>query len=118
MRTIHCALIAAGLLATTAPAVAKDNLGYAAIQAGDYSAAERSINAERRIFPDMPELLLNLAVVYQQTGRKADARELYIRVLQQDEVMLDTSARTSVSSYDVARAGLARLKVVFADRNN
>ncbi len=113
MRATYCALIAAGLLATT-PAVAKDHLGYVAIQAGDFARAERVINAERKIFPDMPELMLNLAMVYAKTGREAQARDLYMRVLKEDEVMLDTPS-TSVSSYAVARAGLAKLTV--ASRN-
>ena len=113
MRAIHCALIVGGLLATT-PAIAKDHLGYVAIQAGDYATAERTITAERRIFPDMPELLLNLATVYTRTGRAAQARDLYLRVLKEDDVMLDLPSASGVSSHALARAGLAKL--TFASR--
>ncbi len=106
MRFIYCALIAVGLIATT-PAIARDRMGYTAIQAGDFSTAERIITAERRIYPKMPELMLNLAVVYSHTGRVAEARALYRDVLAQPEVMLDTPS-ASVSSYAVAKAALAR----------
>jgi thioredoxin-like negative regulator of GroEL len=106
MRVFHCALIAASLVATTT-AIARDHLGYTAIQAGDFSTAERIITAERRIYPRMPELMLNLAVVYAHTGRAAEARALYRDVLGQPEVMLDTPS-ASVSSYAVAKAGLAQ----------
>ena len=106
MRFINCALIVAGLIATT-PAIARDRMGYTAIRAGDFSTAERIITAERRIYPKMPELMLNLAVVYTHTGRTAEARSLYQQVLAQPEVMLDTPS-ASVSSHAVAKAALAQ----------
>ena len=111
MRIIYRALIVASMLATTtAPAIAKDRLGNAAIQAGDYVAAERMITAQRRIFPNMPELMLNLALVYARTGRPDQARNLYRDVLRQDAVELDTSATASaMTSHDIARAGLGSL---------
>lgn len=107
MRTIHCALIAMALVAS-GPAIARDQLGSTALQAGDLGKAERILIAERLSNPDMPELMLNLAYVYRHTGREALARSLYRDVLTRPEVMLDTNAPTrSVSSHAVARAMLA-----------
>jgi len=106
MRTIHCALIVAALVAS-APAIARDRLGNKAIQAGDYNKAERIIVSERRFNPDMPELMLNLAYVYRHTNRASEARVLYREVLSEPAVMLDTAApAASVSSHAVARAAL------------
>ena len=107
MRVIHCALIATALVAS-APAVARDRLGSAAIQAGDFRKAEQILIAEQRFNPGMPEVMINLAYVYRHTGRTSEARALYRQVLDQPDVMLDTSAPTmSVSSHAVARAALA-----------
>ncbi|WP_375396817.1 tetratricopeptide repeat protein [uncultured Sphingomonas sp.] len=106
MRTLLLGLSIIGTLVSL-PAIADDRIGYAQIRAGDYSAAERMIQAERRIYPNKPELLLNLAVVYNRTGREKEASTLYRRVLAQPEVMLDT-ATDSMSSYAVARAGLGQ----------
>lgn len=108
MRTIHCALIAMALVATGGPAIARDQLGSTALQAGNLGQAERILIAERLANPDMPELMLNLAYVYRHTGREAQARALYREVLTRPEVMLDTAPPTrSVSSYAVARAALS-----------
>jgi hypothetical protein len=107
MRTIHCALIAAALVAS-APAIARDRLGYQAIQAGDLLKAERILVAERQFNPGMPEVMLNLAYVYRHTGRTSEARALYRQVLDQPEIMLDSvqPTMTGVSSYAVARTAL------------
>lgn len=107
MRTIHCALIAAALVAS-APAIARDRLGYQAIQAGDLIKAERILVAEKQFNPGMPEVMLNLAYVYRHTGRTAEARALYRQVLDQPEIMLDSvqPTMTGVSSYAVARTAL------------
>lgn len=106
MRAIHCALIVTALVAS-APAIARDQLGTQAIQAGDYNKAEQILVSELRFNPDMPELKLNLAHVYRHTGRVSDARALYREVLSSPDVMLDqTSAASNVSSHAAARAAL------------
>ena len=57
-------LVILALAGVAAPALAADQNGYQAIVAGDLATAERSIVAERQIYPDRPELMLNLAAVY------------------------------------------------------
>lgn len=101
-------------LMAAAPALAGDatRAAHAAIARGDMAAAERVLTDERRVFPDRPELLLNLAAVYASTGRPALAADLYGRVLARDDVMMDLTAERSASAHAIARAGLARLAPV------
>lgn len=108
---------AAALVALAAiPAAAKDRVGYQAIAAGSLGQAERTIAAERAIFPDRPELMLNLAAVYARTGRDAQARALYGDVLARDAVAMDLADGTVQSSHELAQKGLARLTTVMATR--
>lgn len=90
-------------------ASARDRTGYQAIAAGDLASAERSLVAERRIFPQRPELMLNLAAVYARTGRVAEARALYEAALSAPAVELDVVGGKVATSHDVARAGQAML---------
>ncbi|MCP3735467.1 tetratricopeptide repeat protein [Sphingomonas sp. RP10(2022)] len=114
MRVIVAAMLAGACLTT--PALAADRTGYQAIVAGDFSAAVTRIEAERRIFPDRPELMLNLAVAYAQTGRTADARALYRVVLDRPGVAMDMPNGAVLSSHDVATRGLSRLTTTIATR--
>ncbi|UVO51834.1 tetratricopeptide repeat protein [Sphingomonas sp. SUN019] len=112
MRTIVAAatlslMVASPALAdSTAP---RDRTGYRAIAAGDLALAERDLVAERRIFPQRPELMLNLAAVYARTGRVAEARALYDAALNAPAVELDISGGKVATSHEVARAGQAML---------
>lgn len=101
----------AGLVVAVTPGLAagSDRMGYKAIAAGDFAAAERSITAERRIFPHQPELALNLATVYGRTGRVDAARTLYRDVLASAPVDLVLADGATYSSHALAKAGLARL---------
>ena len=102
--------IVLGLAAiAAAPAAAKDRMGLQAIASGDFGAAERTLVAERRIFPGRPELMLNLAAVYRQTGRVAAARDLYTEAASAPDVMLALPNGGTASSRDLASAALARL---------
>lgn len=83
--------------------------GYHAIAAGDLAAATRELEAQRRIFPARPELMLNLAAVYAHTGRIAEARELYDRVLRRPAVAMDMPDGSILPSHVVAARGAARL---------
>lgn len=114
MRVIVGAMLAAACVTT--PALAADRTGYQAIAAGDFSAAAKRIEAERRIFPERPELMLNLAVAYARTGRSADARALYRDVLDRPAVAMDLPNGNVVSSHDVATRGLSRLTTTIATR--
>jgi len=113
---MRIALIGFAVAATIAamPAQAQDasEAASVAIGQGAYSDAERTLQRELRVHPGRPELMLNLAAVYARTGRAADARSLYNRVLTQDEVLMDLSADRTAGSHAVARTGLRRLEPV------
>jgi hypothetical protein len=108
------ALVVAAGVAT--PAVAADRNGYQQIATGDLRAAERRIVAERRIFPDRPELMLNLAAVYRHTGRDGEARALYAAVLDRPAVAMDLPSGAVASSHDLAQRALARFSPQMATR--
>ncbi len=100
----------------TAPATAKDRVGYQAIAAGSLAKAEQTISAERAIFPERPELMLNLAAVYARTGRDTQARALYADVLGREPIAMDLADGSVRSSHELARAGMARLSTTIATR--
>ena len=58
MRGMMILGVIAGLAAV--PATAGERTGFASIRAGDLPSAERMLVAERRIYPNRPELMLNL----------------------------------------------------------
>lgn len=107
-------MVLVAVLAT--PAIAKDRVGYQAIAAGSLTQAERTIDAERAIFPDRPELMLNLAAIYARTGRDVQARALYGEVLDRDAVAMDLADGSVASSHDLAQKGLSRLTTTMATR--
>ncbi|MEO5937949.1 MAG: tetratricopeptide repeat protein [Sphingomonas sp.] len=112
MRVISTPLaisMAAIALTAAAPVVAKEKLANAAIMSGDFNTAERILIDQPNAFKSMPEVLINLAFVYANTGREAEARALYREVLRQPDVDLDNTMGQSVSSREIARVGLARL---------
>ena len=103
-------ILAIAMASCSMPAfAARDDNAYGAIVQRDYVAAERALVADRKIFPKAPELMLNLAVVYQQTGRTADARTLYYSVLAVPDVSMELSADRTASSHAIARTGLRKL---------
>lgn len=83
---------------------------HATIQRGDYIAAERKLIAEARVFPNKPEVLLNMAAIYAKTGRNAEARALYNRVLALQSVAMDVVDGQVAPSHLVAERGLHRLQ--------
>ena len=102
------AVLALGLAASV-PAFAAERTGFQAIAAGNFPMAERQINAAMRAAPERPELMLNLAAVYLQTGRSAEARRLYVAVMEQPAVAMDMPSGAVVSSHDIAARGMQRL---------
>ena len=118
MRGMTTAMGVAAVIAATVamPASAQERTGYLAIAAGDLSGAQATLERERAMFPQRPELMVNLAAVYARTGRAAEARALYADVLSRDSVALELGNGDSVSSHDVARRGLARLDTAIAAR--
>ena len=107
MRRIIIASLVAAVSGT--PALSADRTGFHAITAGDYTAAEQTLVAERRIFPRRPELMINLATVYARTGRESQAAALYRAALQADDVDMAMPNGDVVSSRAVAQRGLDRL---------
>ena len=110
---MRLSIITGGLLAlciASAGNAASDNHnGYVQIARGDYAAAERVLVSERRIFPNDPDLLLNLALVYSHTGRVEAARSLYQRVLTAPDADLDLPRGGIVSAHALAAAALREL---------
>ena len=82
---------------------------HAAYVQGDFAQAERVLIAEQRVFPNSPEVLVNLAAVYARTGRMQQAAALYRQVLNGEDVALDLSADRTVSSHAIATTGLQRV---------
>lgn len=104
------------LLAMPAAAQERTRVAHAAIMSGDLAKAERTIVADQRIYGSRPEVLLNLAAVYAQSGRVAEANALYRQVLAQDAVLMDMSRERSATSHAIAQTGLARLTPQYAQR--
>ncbi len=96
-------------LAAATPAVASDRTSYRAIAAGDYQTAEKTLLAERRIFPQRPELMINLATVYARTGRLTEAASLYRGALAEDPVDMALPNGAVETSHAVAQRGLDSL---------
>lgn len=112
MRTVLASIVLAAPLALIPAAHAQlraDPYAKVAIQAGDYATAEQQLLAERKIFPAKPEVLLNLAAVYSKTGRHAEARTIYDRVLTLDPVAMDVADGQVAPSHLVANRGLRLL---------
>ncbi len=107
MRTIIIASLVAAAFAT--PALASDRNGFQAIAAGDYQTAERTLLNERRIFPNRPELMINLATVYARTGRATEAATLYRAAIDAEDVEMAMPNGDVTSSRVVAQRGLHRL---------
>ena len=109
MRVAVAAITLFAPLALAPAAQAQGPYAHAAIQQGDYQAAERKLLAEARVFPHKPEVLLNLAAVYARTGRAAAARTLYDRVLALEPVAMDVIDGQIELSHLIASRGLQRI---------
>jgi Flp pilus assembly protein TadD len=110
------ATLGAATPALAAPSATVDRTGYTAIAAGDLSTAEQRIVAERKIFPQRPELMLNLASVYHRTGRESEARALYAAVLARPAVAMDLPSGAVLSSHDIASRALGQQTQQIATR--
>jgi Flp pilus assembly protein TadD len=124
MRTALLHLVLAAPLALVAmPAQAQTNDRFttnasASIATGNYDKAERALAQQLRHRPDQPELLLNLAAVYSRTGRAAEARALYQRVLAQKDISMDLVSDRAAGSHAIARTGLRRLDMAQRTASN
>jgi Flp pilus assembly protein TadD len=71
-------IIAAGCLSTDQKLA---NKGFAAIEQGQYPAAEKALTDALKANPNNAYALLNLGTVYQRTGRFDQAREMFEKVI-------------------------------------
>ena len=89
---------------------AAEDLGYQAIRNHDWATAEQQLQTGLQKNPENSFLQLNLAWVYAQTGRKAEAEALYQEILRRDQDRVATlSSRDGKSMTLLARRGLALL---------
>jgi thioredoxin-like negative regulator of GroEL len=103
--------VAASVLMLSPNVRAADDLGFQAIQNHDWTAAEQQLLAGLQKNPDNTFAQLNLAWVYAQTGRKAEAEALYQEILRRDQDRVASlSSRDGQSMSLLAKRGLARLK--------
>lgn len=111
---MRLSLLTLSLVALAAPVAASAKQGSAPelIAAGNYQAAEQVLDADLKMFSNDPELLLNLAAVYQYTGRAAQARALYQTILTQPDVLMEFSPDRSGWSHAIAQTGMRRLSGV------
>ncbi|HEX8483731.1 MAG TPA: hypothetical protein VF650_17665 [Allosphingosinicella sp.] len=84
-------------------------LGVAALDRGDWAAAEAQLGDLRGIRKDDPARLINLGKVYAETGRVADAVSAWKLALASDRQFEVTTAEGRVvSTAQLAREALAR----------
>jgi Flp pilus assembly protein TadD len=83
-----------------------DDCGAQALASGNYGKAETLIADSLKKAPADPVLLLNLARVYDATGRADRGRALYARVLSRQDVQLETLSGAPVWSHALANARL------------
>ena len=114
MRIGTTALLGAALavMGIASSANAQDaRYAHAAITAGNLLSAERTLERETRAGSREPEVLLNLAAVYALTQRPAEARDMYLRVLNAKDASMVMPSSQVASSHDVARRGLRLLDI-------
>jgi Flp pilus assembly protein TadD len=104
-------IVAAALVPATAsaqPSPYNDPApGAKAILQADYSTAEREISAG--VTSDDPARLINLGVVFAQTGRAEAAEQAFQKVLRLDDMAMVLADGHTESSHDVAGRALSRL---------
>jgi len=90
------------------------DLGFQELSKGNYEQAEKYLNEALEIYRFNPYAILNLGVVYQNTGRLEKAREAYNNVISlQAEGMVTASNEPGAvgkSLVVLARENLAKLQ--------
>jgi len=71
------------------------NSGFDELSKGNYPKAEEHLKKALEANPNNPYALLNMGVVYQNTGRKVQARKMYEKVLSLEEGLKNKTARRS-----------------------
>ena len=84
-KLIFCTLILSLCIAGCAATLSKDmqlaNQGFASLSKGNYAEAEQYLGQALAENPNNPYALLNMGVVYQNTERKPQAREMYQKLI-------------------------------------
>ncbi len=121
-RTFNLTLGVATVLASCAMPITRDEQlveqGFQHIIDREWSQAEPYLLEALQENDDNPYALLNLGVVYQQTGRDIEAREMYNRVI--DMEPSNTATRTNIGEErgrgltELARRNLQRMDEVAA----
>jgi tetratricopeptide (TPR) repeat protein len=103
----------AGLVGCATQDMELSNEGFRAISEKNYGQAETSLEKALSINPDNPYALLNMGVVYQETGRLDKARQMYEKLiaLQPKEVaeQSNTDSLAGKGLADIARENLKLL---------
>jgi Tfp pilus assembly protein PilF len=103
--------VASALMLPQTVSAADSDLGLRAIQNHDWAAAEIQLQAGLQKEPANSFLQLNLAWVYAQTGRKAEAAALYQEILRRDQDRVASlSGQVGPPVAVLAKRGLDRLK--------
>jgi Tfp pilus assembly protein PilF len=110
--SVLAAALAAPLAADAQTVVTtQDDVAYRAMLNKDWTTAERQLLAGLERNPENVFRMLNLAWVYAQTGRTAEASKLYHQVIDSDRDQLAAlPSRGGASAKALAQAGLARLE--------
>lgn len=87
--------------------------GYQELARDEYDRAEATLKVALSINPDNPYALLNLGVLYQNTGRLEEARDMYRRIITLNPDA--TAVQSTASQYegkrlvDIAKQNLAAI---------
>ena len=108
-------LVGGALLLMVSGTAMADPVAYRAIANKDLGAAEAQLTSALAEEASEPGVLLNLAHVYRQTARGAEADALYRRVLGAPDVLMAMPDGRPASSHRLASLGLAR-SAQFASR--
>ena len=111
--TVLCGVAALAAAPAMAATTEADDLGYKAIQSGNWKDAETQLRAGLDKNPNDPMRLLNLAYVLQKAGRADEAASVYEQVLQLDRDPLvavgpDSKVRPARAKL-LAKRGMASL---------
>jgi Flp pilus assembly protein TadD len=103
-------LMSVMLIALPQIASAEDDVAFNAIRDHNWSLAEQTLLAGLEKSPNNMFNQLNLAWVYAQTGRKAEAAAIYRNILKRDGDRFASTPRAGMSVTLLAERGLALLK--------
>lgn len=103
-------LMAALLIALPQIASAEEDVASYALRDHNWSLAEQQLLAGLEKSPNNVFNQLNLAWVYAQTGRKAEAAAIYRNILKRDGDRFASTPRAGTSVTLLAERGLALLK--------